>query len=198
MAVTTALFWISLVLSIIGLNATGELSILHSPNSLTFSGSSKAPESSLKEIFSAALGLSVEEDSEWNGLLITDPFNTPEAVVEVYVDGVSGLGNDASLKSKKFPLIVDEYEPDTYDQVKHRVMQRFTNGGNKLVNINLSDPDEALEELTAAFVKAYDGSVLVTAVATDIAHTRRRTVRATGQGVGDQGSAGQSAAFQRT
>lgn len=32
---------------------------------------------------------------------------------------------------------------------------------------------EALEELTKAFVKAYDGSVLVIAVTTDVAHTRR-------------------------
>lgn len=33
--------------------------------------------------------------------------------------------------------------------------------------------DDALRELSDAFVKAYDGSVLVTAVTTDVAHTRR-------------------------
>lgn len=32
---------------------------------------------------------------------------------------------------------------------------------------------EALDELSKAFVKAYDGSVLVTVVTTDVAHTRR-------------------------
>ncbi|KOB77302.1 Renin receptor [Operophtera brumata] len=109
-----------------GLNSAGELSILHSPNSLTFFGSKKAYESNLKEIYSAALGISVEEYSDWTGLFITDPFNTPEAVVEVYIDGVSSLG----------------YAPDTYDRIKHRVTQRFTKGGNRLVSINLSDPDE--------------------------------------------------------
>ena len=31
----------------------------------------------------------------------------------------------------------------------------------------------ALEDLSNALVKAYDGSVLVTAVTTDVAHTRR-------------------------
>ncbi|KAJ0177776.1 hypothetical protein K1T71_006649 [Dendrolimus kikuchii] len=265
MALTMIPIWICLVFSIIGANAAGELSVLHSPASVRFAGSSKTQESLLKEMFSASLGLSVEENSEWNGITITDPFNTPEAVVEVYIDGISSLGNDAGLKSKNFPLIVDEYEPDTYEAVKHRIGQRFTNGGSKLVNINLSDPDElvasshvfgpivppkvtkqtlqhlkysveedyqflneletlkaiikkvnsgvisadnivdfynfrfsslhalsdyhgpnslqtkeakkllgkALGDLSDAFVKAYEGSVVVTAVATDVAHTRR-------------------------
>lgn len=31
--------------------------------------------------------------------------------------------------------------------------------------------------MTNAFVKAYDGSVLVTVVTTDVAHTRRRVAR---------------------
>lgn len=263
MAVKLVFFWFSLVLTIIGTNAAGEFSVLHSPKSIKFSGSSKTLESLLKEIFSASLGLSVEESSEWNGLSIVDPFNTPEAVVEVYIDGVSSLGKTVGLKTQDFPLTVDEYEPDTYKAVKHRIEQRFTNGGNKLVQINLSEknelnsyPDvfgeiippkvtkqslqhlkysveedyqflselealkaltskvksitadniidfynfrfrslhalsdfhgpnalqtkeakkllgEALQELSDAFVKAYDGSVLVTAVTTDVAHTRR-------------------------
>ncbi|CAG4945444.1 unnamed protein product [Colias eurytheme] len=261
-----ALFWITLVLSIIGINAGGEFSVLHSPKSLKFSGASKTLESSIKEVFSASLGLTVEENSDWTGLSIVDPFDTPEAVVEVYIDGVSSLGNAAGLKAKSYPLTVDEYEPDTYDAVTHRIKQHFTNGGNKLVNIRLSEPDdliayskvfgeisppkvgkqllqhlkydsyeedyqflyeletlkaitakinagaisadniidcynfrftslhalsdfhgpnslqtkeakkllgEALEALSNAFVRAYDGSVLVTAVTTDVAHTRR-------------------------
>ncbi|CAK1544017.1 unnamed protein product [Leptosia nina] len=261
-----ALFWLTLVLSVIGIHAGGEFSVIHSPKSLKFSGSTKTLESLLKEVFSASLGLSVEENSEWNGLSIVDPFDTPEAVVEVYVDGVSSLGSSASLKAKTYPLTVDEYEPDTFDAVSHRIKQHFTNGGNKLVNIRLSEPEDltaysevfgvipppkvgkqllqhlkydnydedyqflfeletlkaitakvrsgaisadnvvdcynfrftslhalsdfhgpnslqtkeakkllgdALQDLSNAFVKAYDGSVLVTAVTTDVAHTRR-------------------------
>ncbi|KAJ8718998.1 hypothetical protein PYW07_016554 [Mythimna separata] len=272
MAVTKALFWISFALSVIGSNAGGELSILHSPDSLKFSGTGTTLESLLKEIFSAALGLSVEENSEWKGMYVMDPFNTPEACVEVYIDGVSSLGANSGLKSKTYPLTVDEYEPDTFGAVKHRIKQRFTNGGNKLVNIKLSnryelesdvfgevtypktkpalkhlkpsvDEDsnfldelatlkaitdkvksgaitadniidfynfrflslhplsdyhganslqtkeakkllaEALQELSQAFVKVYDGSVLVTVVTTDVAHTRRapRSVGADGK-----------------
>ncbi|CAG9579812.1 unnamed protein product [Danaus chrysippus] len=276
MGVTMPLFWITLAVSVLGSNAAGEFSVLHSPQSLKFSESSKTSESLLKEIFSAALGLSVEENSEWNGLSITDPFNTPEAVVQVYIDGISSLGENSGLKSKKYPLIVDEYEPDAYDAIKHRIKQRFINGNNKLVNIGLSESDdlavaskvfgeivppkipkksfnlkydtnevdyqflyelevlkkitnklksgavspdniidfynirfrslhalsdyhgpntaqtrearqllaEAIQELNDAFVKAYDGSVLVTVVTTDVAHTRR-AIRAAPDAVAD-------------
>lgn len=56
--------------------------------------------------------------------------------------------NDISIfqntKEKHFPLIVDEYEPDTYNSLEHRVKQRFTEGGNKLVNIKLSDLSQVL------------------------------------------------------
>lgn len=36
------------------------------------------------------------QNAAWNGLTIVDPFNTPEAVVEVYIDGVSSLGQIVS------------------------------------------------------------------------------------------------------
>lgn len=51
-----------------------------------------------------------------------------------------------SQKEGRFPLIVDEYEPDTYNSLEHRVKQRFTEGGNKLVNIKLSDYSQVLSE----------------------------------------------------
>lgn len=46
---------------------------------------------------------------------------------------------------------------------------------------------DAIQELSNAFVKAYDGSVLVTVVTTDVAHTRRhvRSVGADGKQVND-------------
>ncbi|XP_073952448.1 ATPase H(+)-transporting accessory protein 2 isoform X2 [Choristoneura fumiferana] len=268
MAVKMVVFWFSLVLLIVGSQAAGEFDVIHTPRSLKFTGASRTLESLLKEIFSASLGLSVEEDAEWDGLSIIDPFTTPEAVVEIYIDGVSSLGNLAGLKSHAFPLVVDEYEPDTFEAIQHRIKQRFSNGGNKLVKVKLSDPNElayyadiigeiktpkvskqayqhlkysveedysflyeletlkaitakvksgvisadniidfynfrlqslhalsdfhgpnslqvkeakkllgqAIGDLSLAFVKAYDGSVLVTTVTTDVAHTRR-TVR---------------------
>lgn len=47
----------------------------------------------------------------------------------------------AALKAKTYPMVVDEYDPDTYDSVKHRIKQRFTNRKNKLLNVKLSDPN---------------------------------------------------------
>ncbi|XP_022826342.1 uncharacterized protein LOC111356274 [Spodoptera litura] len=255
------LFLITLVLKIIGLKAAGEFSILYSPDSLRFMATDKTSESNLKEIFSAALGLSVEHSSEWKGLIVVDPFNTPEAAVEVYIDGIRSIGEHIALNTYK--LSVDEYEPDTYKSVKERIKQHFTEGGNKIASVKLSNgnefrkllgnfiknkkptkevlhhlkynveedylfinelqilraviqwiqdggivPDnqidffnfrirslhgvsdyhgpnsketteakkllgEAVQELSKAFVEAYVGSVLVTAVSTDVPHTRR-------------------------
>uniref|UniRef100_A0A2A4JVN8 Renin receptor n=1 Tax=Heliothis virescens TaxID=7102 RepID=A0A2A4JVN8_HELVI len=144
------LIWTLFVLAVIGSDAAGEFKVLHSPASLTFLESDQTYESLLKEIFSAALGLSIEEDSEWRGLHVMDPFNTPEAAVEVYIDGIASLGDYIPTKIQTYPLIVDEYEPDTYRGVKHRINTRFSHGGNKIVNIKLSD-DNALNVFKGVF-----------------------------------------------
>ncbi|KAJ8718999.1 hypothetical protein PYW07_016555 [Mythimna separata] len=261
------LYGITLLLSVIGSNAEGEFCVLHSPESIAFIRTIDTWESHLKEIYSAALGLSVEYHAEWKGMFIMDPFDTPEAAVEVHVDGLASLSKFAEWNAKIFPLVVDEREPYTFKGIQARIKQHFYDGRNKIVNVKLSGdkrhiairrafgtanvthklkpalklkylndaveedryflreftalrtiiakvefgaivPDklidfyhfrfrtihlladfygpisaktkeakkllgEALEELNDAFVKAYDGSVLVTVVTTDVAHTRR-------------------------
>ncbi|XP_049870787.1 ATPase H(+)-transporting accessory protein 2-like [Pectinophora gossypiella] len=140
MAIRVEACCIFLLLSIIGINAAGQLAILHHPDSLKFSGSDEIRESVLKEVFSASLGLSTEQYGYWDGLYVLDPFETPEAAVEVYVDGVTSLG-DFAAKTRTYPLSVDEYEPDTFESVKDRIHQRFSTD-SKLVNIRLSDTYE--------------------------------------------------------
>ncbi|KAJ8724461.1 hypothetical protein PYW08_015935 [Mythimna loreyi] len=246
-------------------NAEGELCILHTPDSLSFIRTIDTWEGHLKEIYSAALGLSVESHVDWKGMYVMDPFATPEAAVEVHVDGLPSLSKYASWKSKIFPLIVSAREPNTFKGLQSRIRQHFSNGRNKVINVKLSGekklhtirrafgsanitrrqkpklkhlnqavkedryflrelsilqiitgkirsgavvPDNlidfyhfrfrtihllsdfygpispqtkeakrllgaALQDLNKAFVKAYDGSVLVTVVSTDVAHTRR-------------------------
>lgn len=44
-----------------GSNAAGEFTVLYSPESIKFSSQTPIQESVLKEVFSASLGLSVEE-----------------------------------------------------------------------------------------------------------------------------------------
>ncbi|CAB3235562.1 unnamed protein product [Arctia plantaginis] len=160
MGISLALFC-SLILSVIGTNAGAEFRVLYNPPSLKFSRTAKTLESVLKEIISASLGLSVDENTEWKGLYVLDPFSTPEAAVTVFVDGVSDLGNNTGLETKIFPLTVDEYDPNIYEAVKHRIKQRFTNGGNKLVNIKLSDQ----KQLKSRSVIEVFGHIIVTKVA---------------------------------
>lgn len=62
-----------------------------------------------------------------------------ESIICIYL-----LSLFQNQKERHFPLIVDEYEPDTYNSLEHRVRQHFTEGGNKLVNIKLSDVDQVL------------------------------------------------------
>lgn len=66
----------------------------------------------------------------------------------------------AGLKSKVYPLTVDEYEPDTFEAVKHRINQRFTNGGSKLVKIDLSDTDQVIISNTKVMYKHFVQCVL--------------------------------------
>ncbi|KAI5646950.1 renin receptor-like protein domain-containing protein [Phthorimaea operculella] len=141
MAVKMVLFWFSVVLSIISVNAEGEFAVLTKPDSLKFAGHDEIRETALKEVYSAALGLSTEERSDWDGLYITNPFKMPEAAVELYVDGVASLGNFEG-KSRNYPLLVDEYEPDTFDFIRERIHSRFAGQNNRLVNLRLADSHE--------------------------------------------------------
>lgn len=45
------------------------------------------------------------QNSNWKGLTVIDPFNTPEAVVEVYVDGVPSIGHVVSTTLSHFTLL---------------------------------------------------------------------------------------------
>jgi renin receptor len=67
-----------------------ELSILKSPKSVDFRGTTKVTSDSLADIFSAALGYSVESaHNDWDGLYVNDPFNLATGVVAVVVEGIS-------------------------------------------------------------------------------------------------------------
>lgn len=49
---------------------------------------------------------------------------------------------------KTYKLSVDEYEPDTYKSVKERIKQHFTEGGNKIANVKLSNGNEVKMEIS--------------------------------------------------
>lgn len=109
--------------------------MLHHPTSLTFKGHDHVRESTLKEVYSAALGFSTEHYSNWQGLYIEDPFNLAEAIVTVTVDGVADIGQQ---KGHHFPLRTDEEEVETYQSLERRISERFPEQNTNLVRIDLS------------------------------------------------------------
>ena len=103
-------------------------------------------ESILKELYSTALGFSTEQYSNWNGLLIEDPFHLAEAIVTVAVDGVPDIGNS---KGHHFPLRTNDVESNVYAALERRVLERYPEGNSQLVRIDL---ESGLEQVLFAII----------------------------------------------
>ncbi|XP_011503147.1 PREDICTED: renin receptor [Ceratosolen solmsi marchali] len=124
---------------IIYVQASGEFVLLHTPDSVIFKGNKEIDQSLLKEVFSASLGFTVKQRATWTGMSITNPFNLPEAIVAIAVEGIESLG---LIKGKKFPLHVDEVEETTWQALSGRLEER--DNDNTLVRIYLGDGLDAL------------------------------------------------------
>lgn len=120
----------------------GEFTILHHPSNIAFKGHNNIDETLLKEVYSASLGFTIEQDSNWPGMYITSPFNLAEAVVVVEIDGVSGI---QSTKGHHFPLKPNS-EANTYYSLKRRIEDRYPNRGSTFVNIDLAEGVEAVQD----------------------------------------------------
>jgi len=96
--------YILVILSVICAVHCNEFTVLSSPKSIEFKGSSEVQSSSLSEILAATLGYSVK-GSGWTGLYMNDPFNTAKAVITVVVEGTESLD---FKNSKSFNLVGDD------------------------------------------------------------------------------------------
>jgi len=114
---------------------SGEFTVLTYPESVVFKGHDHIKQCLLKEIYSAALGFTTEQDSNWQGMYMLDPFNLARAVVTVFVDGVADIGE---AKGHHFPLKTDEDESDTYDAMVRRMEDRYPYGGSQFVRVELN------------------------------------------------------------
>jgi len=74
-------------------------------------------------------------------LHLVNPFQVAEAVVTVFVDGVTDLD---SGKGHHYPLKTDTDDSETFYSLKERIEARNPNGNSKIVDINLSDGLDAL------------------------------------------------------
>ncbi|XP_052869719.1 ATPase H(+)-transporting accessory protein 2 [Anopheles cruzii] len=68
-----------------------QLSVLHSPKAVEFRGNSHLDSDSVPDVFAAALGYSVSHPTEWDGMVVKDPFNTPDGAVVVVAEGLDSF-----------------------------------------------------------------------------------------------------------
>ncbi|BET01969.1 Renin receptor-like protein [Nesidiocoris tenuis] len=101
---------------------SGELSILQTPSSLSFSGQEQLDLSSVKNVFASTLGFSVPETPRWSGLVVKDPFHFADAVAIVAVPGVASL---ESVQGRTYPLATDEPMEDTWTALTWRMEDRY-------------------------------------------------------------------------
>lgn len=87
---------------------SGQLSVVNSPKSLAFKNTGTKLESTdLCQLVSASIGRSIRKSSDFQGLNIVDPFNTPNNAVIISLQGPDKL-NFETLKTISFPINGDE------------------------------------------------------------------------------------------
>lgn len=121
----------------------GEFLVLHHPKSVVFKSHEVIKESLLKEVYSAAVGFTTQQDTNWQGMYLSDPFHLAEALVIVEVDGVATLG---TAKGHRFPLRTDEEADSTYNALEKRIKEHSPSDSNNLVHIDLSEGITAIEK----------------------------------------------------
>ncbi|XP_066140787.1 ATPase H(+)-transporting accessory protein 2 [Euwallacea fornicatus] len=128
-----AVFLVGLIGSVYG---AGELSVIHHPGSLVFKGHDSLKESALPEVYSAALGLSTEQFSHWQGFYIENPFNIPEAIVTIAIDGVQDIGQN---NGHHYPLLTNEDESQVFNILSRKISERYVNEKPTLIRIDFSN-----------------------------------------------------------
>lgn len=69
-------------------------------------------------------------------MYLLNPFELPEAIVTIAVDGVTDIG---MTKGHSFPMHTDEDESDIYDIVQRRIEERFPESKSIFIRADLSE-----------------------------------------------------------
>lgn len=123
--------------------ANGKITFLHYPDGISFRGHEKLSMRSLSEVYTAGMGLTIEQTSNWMGMYIKDPFALAKSVVTVVVDGVSDI---STPNGYTFPLETDRIDADIYETLKYRIEQREFGTPNVLINLNLAEGEEEVKQ----------------------------------------------------
>lgn len=118
------------------MHGNGEFTVLHHPQSLLFKGHEHLRESILPEVYGAALGFSTQHFSNWPGMYIEDPFNLPEAIVTISIDGISDINQQ---KGHHFPLKTDISELEVFQSLERKILAHHLTQEPLLVRIDLSN-----------------------------------------------------------
>ncbi|GAB0087401.1 ATPase H(+)-transporting accessory protein 2 [Sergentomyia squamirostris] len=128
--------------SIVAVNASGGfLSVHHYPDSIEFKGSDELNTDLVSDVFLASLGKTIDDQGDFDGLRIKNPFNMPKSAFIVQVDGVEKL-NFVSAKAQEFPLFGGA-GANSLDLLKSRVTNH--------VNVDLDDQTETLAAISEAY-----------------------------------------------
>lgn len=73
-----------------------QLSIAYAPKALEFRGHSRLDAESVSDVFGAALGYSVSHPTDWDGLIVKDPFNMANGAVVVVAEGLESITLDGA------------------------------------------------------------------------------------------------------
>ncbi|XP_043289852.1 renin receptor isoform X1 [Venturia canescens] len=125
-----------------------EFTVLYSPDNVVFTGEEPINQSLLRDVFTSVLGFTITPSRPWSGLLIEPPFNLPEAVVVIVVEGIQELDSQIG---KVFKLNDDEIEEITWQGVSGTVEDRSKD--NKLVRIRMAGGLDAFGESALGTLK---------------------------------------------
>lgn len=73
-----------------------QLSITYAPKALDFHGHTRLDAESVSDVFGAALGYSVSHPTEWDGLIVKDPFNMANGAIVVVAEGLKSIELDGA------------------------------------------------------------------------------------------------------
>ncbi|KAK6626425.1 hypothetical protein RUM44_008898 [Polyplax serrata] len=138
-----------LILLFVPFTKGGELLIAKNPPSISLQGDETLDQSLLPEVFSSALGFTVQRDLNWQGMKINDPFNLAEALVVLYIDGITSLERFDNVRCYK--LNNNENMEITWRSLKNKITDRYPMENNTIVYLNFELPQD-VEDMKTIFL----------------------------------------------
>ncbi|KAI5711978.1 hypothetical protein M8J76_013379 [Diaphorina citri] len=119
-----------------------EFSILHTPEAIEFQPSSTIDLRTVKDVFTAALGISVKQDHRWSGMDIKNPFETAEAVVSFIIPGLSSLN---FLHAHDYDLLINDNTDNVYDSLLNLISHKYAANNQTTVKVTFKSSEPEME-----------------------------------------------------